>query len=106
MMEHKLIVLGNAVQGRDDEFNRWYDDVHLGDVLAVPGVSAAQRFTLAAGQAWAYAAIYQITSDDPDAVSAEILARSGSERMPISDAFDMASSRVILATPHGPRRIA
>lgn len=106
MTESRLIVLSNAVAGRDDAFNRWYDDVHLADVVAVPGVTAAQRFTLAPGEAWAYAAIYEIAAGDPEAVVADIVDRWSSGRMRPTDAFDMDSYRMVLATPLGPRRIA
>ena len=33
---------------REAEFNSWYDQFHLPDMLAVPHVVAAQRYTLAA----------------------------------------------------------
>jgi hypothetical protein len=35
-----MLVLVNAKDDRDDEFNRWYEDVHLNDILAVPGFVA------------------------------------------------------------------
>jgi hypothetical protein len=31
---------------REDEFNRWYDEVHLPDLLKVPGLAAAERYRL------------------------------------------------------------
>ena len=37
----------------EDEYNEWYDSVHLPDVLAVPGVRSARRFKLADGPRWA-----------------------------------------------------
>ena len=39
-----MIVLSNPVGDRDDEYNRWYDDVHLPDVLSVPGFVAPVHF--------------------------------------------------------------
>lgn len=45
-----LMVYANCREGDDEAFNRWYDEVHLADVCAVPGVVGAQRFRLA-GQA-------------------------------------------------------
>ena len=39
-----LVVLTNPVEGREDEYNEWYSDRHLEDVLAVEGFEAAQRF--------------------------------------------------------------
>ncbi len=47
MGTYKLLVLTNAVEGRDDEFNQWYDHQHIPDALDVPGYVAAQRFRLA-----------------------------------------------------------
>jgi len=32
------IVFSNPFEGKDDEFNEWYDNVHLPQVLAMPGV--------------------------------------------------------------------
>jgi len=36
----------NSVPGRDDEYNDWYSNQHLADLLAIPGFEAAQRFVL------------------------------------------------------------
>jgi hypothetical protein len=41
-------VFGNARPGQQDEFNEWYGNVHLPEVLAMPGVVSAQRFDLLA----------------------------------------------------------
>ena len=43
-MRAVLIVMSDAVEGRDDEYNDWYDRVHLADVLALPGFVAARRY--------------------------------------------------------------
>ena len=40
------IVFSNPFEGKDDEFNEWYDNVHLPEVLALPGVISAQRYDL------------------------------------------------------------
>ena len=40
------IVYSNPLQGRDDEFNVWYDNVHVPQLLAVPGMLSAQRYNL------------------------------------------------------------
>jgi hypothetical protein len=42
-----FVVMSNAVPGQEDEFNSWYSNRHLADLLAIPGVRAAQRFQLA-----------------------------------------------------------
>jgi uncharacterized OB-fold protein len=41
-----LLVESNSVSGREDEYNDWYSNQHLADLLAIPGFDAAQRFIL------------------------------------------------------------
>ncbi len=71
MSRYKLLVATNAVAGRDDEFNNWYNNQHIPDALEVPGYVAAQRFALAGVQMpgapaspWRYLAIYDIETND------------------------------------------
>jgi hypothetical protein len=35
------LVFSNPVEGREDEYNAWYDEVHLPDVQRIPGVVGA-----------------------------------------------------------------
>jgi hypothetical protein len=107
---YKLLVLTNAVKGRDDEFNKWYDNQHIPDALDVPGYVAAQRFALADVQMpgapaspWRYLAIYEIEISDLKATMSESMSRAGTERMPVSDAADHASSAIFAFSPIGPR---
>ena len=44
MQRYSLIVLTNPVEGRDGEYNDWYTNTHLHDVLKIPGIIGAQRF--------------------------------------------------------------
>ena len=64
---------------REEELNRWYDEVHLPDILSIPHVVAAQCFRLARDASrspspWAaedgprYLAIYELDTDDPDTI--------------------------------------
>ncbi len=110
MSRFKLLVLTNAVKGRDDEFNNWYNNQHIPDALDVPGYVAAQRFALAGVQMpgapasrWRYLAIYDIESNDLKATMTESMSRAGTERMPQSDAADHSSSAIFAFTPIGPR---
>lgn len=69
-------VQSNAVEGRDDEFNEWYDATHVPDILALDGFVSAQRFRRsaaldrpdAAAPEFAYAALYEIEGDPKTAV--------------------------------------
>lgn len=44
MTAHIVVVLTNAVPGRDAEFNDWYTNVHVPEVLGVPEFAAAWCF--------------------------------------------------------------
>lgn len=88
-----FVVLTNAEEGRDEEYNDWYDNRHLVDVLKIPGIVSAQRFKLAPVQNSSepspheYLALYQIETDDLKQVMDTLRERSGTEAMPRSDAL-------------------
>jgi hypothetical protein len=59
------IVLTNPADGKEDEYNAWYDGRHIADTLALPGLTAAQRYTVKQtagpeGARWSYLAIYEV----------------------------------------------
>jgi hypothetical protein len=91
---HVLVVLTNAIPGREEEFNDWYTDVHLRDVLALDGFTAAERFQLsdtpgAELAPFKYLAIYEVAPGKlEDAVQALGVARLDHTVMPISEALD------------------
>jgi hypothetical protein len=91
MAESKLIVFTNPKPGEDAAYNKWYDEVHLPDVLAVPGVRSAKRYRIATPGAGelkhGYLAIYELDGDYP-AVMEAMTARVESGQMVICDAFD------------------
>jgi len=43
------VVFSNPVEGKEDEFNEWYDNVHVPELLAVPGMVSATRYAPARG---------------------------------------------------------
>lgn len=95
------MVFTNPNDGQEDEFNRWYDDQHIGDVLRVPGVVGAQRFRLAdpgTGElaGFQYLAIYKVETDDPQSVLADLTSRLGTEQMVATDAMDPAKASMSL----------
>jgi len=69
-----LVVQGRSSDpAREQEFNEWYDKVHLPEVCALPGVVSARRFRLSQSQmngappdpnVRPYLAIYEISADD------------------------------------------
>lgn len=71
-MRHIFIAMTNAVEGKDAEFNAWYDDVHFKEVLATPGFISAQRYRIGdaqigSNQPYRCLAVYELETDDPAA---------------------------------------
>ncbi len=99
MPKYKLVVMTSAVDGRDEEYNDWYQKRHLPDVTAVEGFHAAQRFklvkVLSKHEAKPYMSIYDIETDDIDESIREMRSRARTERMPISDALAAGSFGVL-----------
>jgi hypothetical protein len=84
-------VFSDAADGRDSEFNEWYDTRHIPEILAgVPAFVAAQRFRCSEHQRstaipcpWRYLAIYELETDDlADAYSAMDTLRDAGQLTP------------------------
>jgi hypothetical protein len=93
MASYKLVVFSDSTEeGNEGEYNDWYTNQHLDDVVAVPGFVSAQRFklkTMVMGEFKnKYMAIYNIESDDPQKVMDAMMARRGTDQMIISEALD------------------
>jgi hypothetical protein len=65
-----LLVYTDVDPEHEEAFNRWYNEIHVPDILAVDGFSAARRYKLSGppprGQepASRYLAIYEVDTDD------------------------------------------
>jgi hypothetical protein len=96
-----LTVLTNPVgEGRDEEFNEWYDRVHVPDVLAVDGFVAVTRYRVAATQArgtpspgYRYLAVYEIDTDDLAEALASLM-RAGKSMM-FTEALDLSTASAV-----------
>ena len=93
MQRYSLVVFTNPVEGRDGEYNDWYTNTHLGDVLRIPGVVGAQRFRRSEAQRdngpfpWGYLAIYECETDDINSVIRELKQRGGTDLMRMTDSL-------------------
>jgi hypothetical protein len=88
-----LTVIGSPKPGREDEANDWYDNVHLGEVLSIPGFVSAQRFEPMEpeeGQPVRYLSHYEIEADDPSGPMAT-LGEAVRTTMNMSDAMDRST---------------
>lgn len=94
MPQFAYVVHSNPVAGREDEYNDWYSNRHLADVVAVPGFVSAQRFCLTDAEAEGapqqkYMAIYTMDTDAPDKTLAHLTSLVETGTMHMSDAFSM-----------------
>ncbi|HMD45097.1 MAG TPA: hypothetical protein VKG43_02980 [Acidimicrobiales bacterium] len=62
----------------DEEYNAWYDKVHLGEVTAIDGFVGASRYrAYDPGGSHRYLAIYEIDAPDPEAVITAMMNAAG-----------------------------
>jgi len=100
MAKYILIGTSAAVEGRDDDYNDWYDNTHLGEVCAIPGIKSGRRYTADACSPNPVPspniAIYEIETDDPAAVLAELGKRAAAGQMKMTDSLDRSSAQLWL----------
>jgi hypothetical protein len=99
--EYTLIVYTSPAEGREDDYNAWYDDVHLAEFSALPGVISGRRFKVASPDPAAkpvYAALYEL-SDHPDKVFAAMNEAIKDGTMHMSDAIDVTSLNLTTLEP-------
>ena len=63
---------------REDEFNDWYSNTHLPDMLEVPGMISATRWMSAEnmeGEKRKYLALYELEADSVDDFNAKVRER-------------------------------
>jgi len=88
----------NAVGDKENEFNTWYDNQHIPDVLNVLGFVGAKRYVQADSQMGAvshkYICVYDIDTDDLNATLADFGSKAGTDKMVMSDAVDVATAQM------------
>jgi hypothetical protein len=88
-----MVVFTNSVAGREKEFNEWYQNVHLKDIVGIKCMDSAQRFrfnmNIVPGSAdlAPHLAIYDIETDDIQRVIKEMNDLAASGRMPLTEAM-------------------
>lgn len=100
MRRFKMLVFSEPFAGREAEFDAWYTGRHLADICALPGFASAQRFKLHSvsmgTQLNRYLAIYDMETDDPDWVVENMFAHRDTAAMPISPAFNLDATTVMV----------
>ncbi len=89
----------------DEEYNRWYD-VHLGEILVLPGFAAARRYRLQTVKgewtpsAHRYLAAYELTGE-PKKAMAELRRKDVSSRMHLPEWFPQITFASFACYSHG-----
>jgi hypothetical protein len=85
---------------QDAEFNKWYDEEHLPEMLSVAGFTAARRYRLrdagpvkAPASVQGYLAVYEVEAEDLDAALTAMRSRP---RGSTSDALALDPPPVVL----------
>ncbi len=81
---------------REDEYNDWYTDVHLQDIVDLPGFGVATRYQIVDVQAnedveplsRKYLAIYELDTDDVEAAAAALKTSVAEGEILVSEALD------------------
>ena len=105
MANYLMVATSIAKDGRDDEYNEWYDTQHIHDVSAAPGMGAGQRWDAmpeaSPNQPPApYLAIYDIEADDPGGAVKEVMRRVETGEMPMTDSIDIAKAQIWVYKKH------
>ena len=103
MPRYKMIALTKPVAGREDEYHDWYQNVHLPEICAFPGVLGAQRYQLAVPlqnfDDRPFLAIYDIETDDIN----QTLAGFAQNPTTACDASDNAGAYTVIFEEFGAR---
>lgn len=110
MKSYSWIVLTNCAEGQETAYEAWYNDIHIPDLLRVPGVTGVSMgrvancqtgmhegliaMTRKADPSYAYLAVYKFQTTDPEAVLAEVVKRSNTPEMLITP--DLVEAYTIL----------
>jgi hypothetical protein len=101
MQTYFIQLASRALPGQDEAYRQWYTDVHVPEVLAVPGFKRfVARYRLVNDDPQpAYLAVWEVESGDPQATLADLFARGA--RMTISPALDrdFLQTEILLPCP-------
>ncbi|MFN0030403.1 MAG: hypothetical protein ACKV2O_24885 [Acidimicrobiales bacterium] len=100
-----VMVHSNPVEGREEEFNQWYEHVHLDEVLRSAGFRSAQRFQLDAQVGFAsshrYLAMYETEGESAQEVIDRLNASRDQRQQ--SKAIDNRGAALWVFSPTGER---
>jgi hypothetical protein len=107
-MMHKMMVLAKAKPGQVEALAKWYDETHMNDLLAVPGLVTAERHTVMAVKRpdgtpeWDFMLIYELKGDNPMVV----LKNMGEANVTLSGLMESTQTLSLVCISQGLRREA
>jgi hypothetical protein len=88
---------------RDQDYNTWYDEVHLGELMALDGFVSARRLRPVDGEG-PYVALYEIEGDNLQAILDNMVANA--RQLHMSDALQLDPPPIVrllqVTTEYGP----
>lgn len=100
----KMIVMAKAKPGQVEALAKWYDETHIADLLAVPGLVSAERHSIMPLKApdgvpaWDFMLIYGLEGD-PMAV----LGNMAKAQIALSDLMESSLTLSVIASSQGVR---
>ena len=107
MNHYILTTFSLPTSGKEVEYNEWYDHIHCQDLLKIPEIKTAQRFSplhLPGLPQSPFLAVYQIETDDIAGLMQAL--QNGSYQMRLSDAIDPTSVTLQVYEVMGEKQIA
>lgn len=101
-MRYIVEVSSSPLPGRDAEYDRWYGEVHVSEVLPLPGFQSVERFRrLSAGgqPTGEFVALYTVETNDPAGLLQSLFAAAPT--MKLTNAMDPESPRFSILQPNG-----
>jgi hypothetical protein len=99
MSEYLIQFETRPIAGQEREYNSWYDNVHVPDVLSVPGFKSGKRYEILENKRATnrYLAVYTAECDDPNALLERL--QEASKSMMISPSLDLSHVTVTVLKP-------
>ena len=105
--KHLVLILTEPTAGNEDEFNDYYENLHLKEVLDTTDLQTAQRFRLTgeAGEACPlpYLAVYETDADSAEDVIDNLNSTRAQRQQ--SDALNKRTGRVWVFEEIGPKQM-
>lgn len=109
MNRQYVLVVSDCKPGREAEYNDYYDNRHIPDIMQhQPEVVSAQRFSVApqfgpAGlPGWRFSTLYTVETDDMDGYLRRSVELMKAGKIPPSDAAEPSTAAVFRLIPLGP----